>query len=436
MIQFSNASSEVTIKLKGKKPQKWTECRFTGNIEASTIHMFQEAFEELLKEKKYKVILNLSGVVYITSTGLGGLVKYFNLFSEKGGYLVLTNVSDPVMNVIQMLELQVIVPIYKNVDDLCENFTGKMEEVEEETKIEHLAVVNSQVSDRKTKVALEQVEKREIVPVVLAVAEEDFISRLSKDILEKEKIKIFIATNAKDAFDFIEKEKAVAIIVDYLLPKYDSLCAKIKMTPETSGCSIIRLCKEKTSPRGIQRLNVMPNEHVVEPCTLSNLCSIVKSEVKRHRELTEAIEHELHVCFPSSLEYIDKANKLMEKVLLKPLGQNKKHYLAVRSSLREAIDNANRHGNKEDAAKMIEISYLLDTNKITMSVRDDGLGFDSRKVIRSIKGKTAANLAEKRSFDSLGGLGISLMLKCSDKLSYNKKGNEVTQVMYLNQGMR
>jgi len=92
---------------------------------------------------------------------------------------------------------------------------------------------------------------------------------------------------------------------------------------------------------------------------------------------------------------------------------------ALRLSLEEALSNAIRHGNVGDADKRVYIRYAIDADRIDITVRDEGGGFDPA----SIPDPTAAENLENPS-----GRGIMLMRAYMNKVEYNPKGNQVRLV--------
>ena len=66
------------------------ELKLKGRIEAASIDVMQDAVIPLCKkEKLHNVVLNLIGVTYTTSTGLGAFIKYHNLIKRRGGHISL-----------------------------------------------------------------------------------------------------------------------------------------------------------------------------------------------------------------------------------------------------------------------------------------------------------------------------------------------------------
>ena len=112
------------------------------------------------------------------------------------------------------------------------------------------------------------------------------------------------------------------------------------------------------------------------------------------------------------------------------LGEESASALAV--AFREAIDNANRHGNKSNPKRSIDVQYLVDREKVTIAVTDEGDGFDTEIYLsRGVSGNPVEAARERNLTGGAGGLGIMLMLKCVDKLEYNYAGNKITLSKYI-----
>jgi len=116
---------------------------------------------------------------------------------------------------------------------------------------------------------------------------------------------------------------------------------------------------------------------------------------------------------PESRETVERA--VMEA--LERRGCNEEVLFAVRLALEEAIVNAIRHGNKSDPNKKIYVSYLIEDARITISVEDEGPGFD----LDSVPDPTA-----EENLEADHGRGILLMRVYMDEVVYNEKGNKVT----------
>lgn len=94
---------------------------------------------------------------------------------------------------------------------------------------------------------------------------------------------------------------------------------------------------------------------------------------------------------------------------------------AVHLALQESFLNALKHGNKMDAGKEIKIDYLLGSDRIEISMMDEGNGFDPDSVPDPRLGK---NLYKTE------GRGLLLMRLYMDVVKFNELGNCVHMVRY------
>lgn len=85
------------------------------------------------------------------------------------------------------------------------------------------------------------------------------------------------------------------------------------------------------------------------------------------------------------LELSSNTNELsqLERFVKKIAAQyrlDEEQYGNVLISLTEAVSNAIIHGNKKDSNKKVCISLIEEKNKISISVSDQGKGFDVHKI--------------------------------------------------------
>ncbi len=73
-----------------------------------------EHLQGLLDGGAEKVILDLSRIDYVDSTGLGELVGYLQRFSEQGRRLVLLNPRTRILNLLKLTRLDEVFPIFED----------------------------------------------------------------------------------------------------------------------------------------------------------------------------------------------------------------------------------------------------------------------------------------------------------------------------------
>jgi len=94
---------------------------------------------------------------------------------------------------------------------------------------------------------------------------------------------------------------------------------------------------------------------------------------------------------------------------------------AVHLTLEEAFLNAVKHGNRMDPTKKIKVDYAIDSDKVEISITDEGSGFEPEAVVDP---RFGAGLYEP------GGRGMLLMNSYMDIVKYNEQGNSVFMVRY------
>ncbi|MFH1867524.1 MAG: ATP-binding protein [Candidatus Omnitrophota bacterium] len=94
----------------------------------------------------------------------------------------------------------------------------------------------------------------------------------------------------------------------------------------------------------------------------------------------------------------------------------------IRLSLEEALINAAKYGNKLDEKRNVYIEIDIAGNKATISVEDEGDGFDHESLPDPTK---------EENLLKASGRGVFLIKHLMDKVEYNKKGNRVTITKYL-----
>lgn len=100
---------------------------------------------------------------------------------------------------------------------------------------------------------------------------------------------------------------------------------------------------------------------------------------------------------------------------------------AVHLALEEAFVNAVTHGNKMDPDKKVRIEYLINGDKIEISLTDQGDGFD------------ASLIPDPRWGDNLyktGGRGLFLIRSYMDIVEFNEQGNRIRMVKHKGESLK
>ena len=94
-----------------------------GYLDAHTATELENAFQKLLNEKKYKIVVNCRDLSYISSAGLGVFMAYIEDVRKNKGDIKLTNMSPKVYNVFDLLGFPILYEIYKEEKEAVVRFT-------------------------------------------------------------------------------------------------------------------------------------------------------------------------------------------------------------------------------------------------------------------------------------------------------------------------
>ena len=232
------------------------------------------------------------------------------------------------------------------------------------------------------------------------------------------------------AIQRVEQDEPDLVIVDGKIPNFLELIREVKLNPRNGIMSVVTIYPKGTDPNRVAGLKVCDDEVIQEPYKVEDLLSVAGTELARISEERTFFEQEIHYQFATSEEWIEQANDLIARLIDgASIDEEKAASLSV--AFREAVDNAARHGNKNQENRIVDIIYLLDKQKVTVTVEDEGDGFDTELYLtRGTQGNAVAAARERNQAGRVGGLGIMLMLKCLENLEYNNVGNLVKLTKY------
>jgi anti-sigma regulatory factor (Ser/Thr protein kinase) len=213
-------------------------------------------------------------------------------------------------------------------------------------------------------------------------------------------------------------------IVDYALRGAQRLVDGLKLHPQTNPVPIAALFPTGQDPEHPQALRVQADIELPEPVDMARLLAASETQVAR----TNYARAEFRVRFilPSTQEDLDRAGKLAATLLhhsrLEGEGQAR-----VVAAFREAVGNAIQHGNQADPKRMVRGEYRCDDHHLSVTVEDEGPGFDYETHLRRARKADAAEAARRRHQEGgLGGLGLVMICRCADHVEFNAVGTRLT----------
>jgi anti-sigma B factor antagonist len=82
----------------------------------------RNSIRRLLQEGKKKVLLNLAGVGYIDSSGIGELVSSYTTTNKEGGQLKLLNLTQKLQDLLAITKLLTVFDVYNDEGEALGSF--------------------------------------------------------------------------------------------------------------------------------------------------------------------------------------------------------------------------------------------------------------------------------------------------------------------------
>lgn len=123
---------------------------------------------------------------------------------------------------------------------------------------------------------------------------------------------------------------------------------------------------------------------------------------------------------PSRLETIPEfIASFLEKI--KPFHVSDNDIFDIRISLEEALVNAIKHGNQLNAALSVDVSIEIIPARVTITVKNQGKGFDYAKI---------PNPTKDDNLQKLSGRGVFLIKSLMDAVEFFDCGRGIKMVKF------
>src|SRR5918998_6142446 len=83
----------------------------------------RNAIRRLLGEGKNKILMNLAGVGYVDSSGIGELVSSFTAVNKEGGTLKLLNLTQKIQDLLALTKLLTVFDVFENEGEALSSFS-------------------------------------------------------------------------------------------------------------------------------------------------------------------------------------------------------------------------------------------------------------------------------------------------------------------------
>lgn len=105
-----------------RKVEAYDILELSGELDAHTAFQLEDALKRLINQQQHQIIVNCEELDYIASAGLGVFMAYIEDVRAIGGDIKLSNMSDKVYNVFDLLGFPTLYDIVQKEEDAIKKF--------------------------------------------------------------------------------------------------------------------------------------------------------------------------------------------------------------------------------------------------------------------------------------------------------------------------
>ncbi|MDA0838525.1 MAG: ATP-binding protein [Planctomycetota bacterium] len=330
------------------------------------------------------------------------------------------------------------VPATAGIQDLAqaEDLTGKAASQGGKSRVfrfnPELADLEEQmVKSESTRSSLHKARPKQS-SIMFSVERKGSFSRVVSYHFKRAGWKLQIGEGADKTLQLVSPDRLSLLLADTTIKGFFELLMELKINKSTNHIPIIAVSPAEMEMEDQHDLMVLPDEELVEPFEIGTLLKQADWELARATKAGISFDQRVHMILPTRLDKLDQAKAVMERLLLQS-GLDKKSQISLIAGFYEALGNAARHGNKNRPATWIEILYLLDAEKITIAIKDEGDGFDITPFCSHHGTVDKVHILKERlEREDIGTMGVPMLSQVADLVQFNASGNMVTLTKYLN----
>lgn len=99
-----------------------SEIRVDGVIDTLTASELEQVIDSLLRRSRFRIVIDLAGVDYISSAGWGIFISHIKDVRDNEGDVKLANMVSDVREIFELLEFDKILKSYGSVDSAVADF--------------------------------------------------------------------------------------------------------------------------------------------------------------------------------------------------------------------------------------------------------------------------------------------------------------------------
>ena len=182
----------------------------------------------------------------------------------------------------------------------------------------------------------------------------------------------------------------------------------------------------------VHGLKVGANLYLTKPFTADDLNRAIQDVFTWQENLKHhGTEGEIRFQLQSDAKFLEELNHLLASLFLFS-GLTQSQVKQLTTAVREMGTNAIEWGHRKQVGCIVTVDYHIDPEKITITVRDKGPGFDPGRLPHAARPDDPIGHMMVRETLGLreGGFGILMARGLVDDMQYNETGNEVRLIKY------
>ncbi len=263
---------------------------------------------------------------------------------------------------------------------------------------------------------------------VLVVDDDSNVLSTLSEILSELRISPLTAADGAEAIEKIKTCKIDLIITDLMMPNMDGFELINKTRQINANIPIAVISGHGDVKNVVNALNRGAFNFVTKPFTIKEIENVLKKGLRlreyslgTHR-LLEGIKNYSEMEIPSYPHLIPSATLYVVRECQWRGIEDEAVLSNISICMDELLNNALIHGNDLDETKKIFVRLSFEHEKFTMSVEDEGNGFDYNNLLIEFA-EFSQTLPKKR--------GLFIVNYLTDEISFNEKGNVITMVKNL-----
>ena len=264
--------------------------------------------------------------------------------------------------------------------------------------------------------------------VILIIDDEEEIRSSLSKIVEKLDLIPLTAQDGLEALNLLKSKKIDLVITDLMMPQMDGLRFIVKSREINPRIPIAVISGYGDAKNVTFALTRGAFNFITKPFTIKEVENVIRKGLRLRElfldtdKLLQNVRNQTEIVIPSYLHLLPSVILYIIKECQWRGIDNENVLNNISVCTGEILTNALVHGNKKDPKKKISVTLNFDIGKFTLTVKDEGKGFDVKKFSRQPKGNQL-DIPNKR--------GLFIIKYLMDEVSFNEKGNELTTTKYL-----